>query len=235
MEFSSRRLWPLWLRALVALLVIVLLISPLVIWDEPIKSVFLHREQVIARVRAAGVWGPIAVMGLAAIQVIAAPIPGQVINFVAGYLFGFWPGLLWSWLGLVIGSAAGMALARVAGRPLVTRLVSPSALARLDRWMVGRGLRFFFVVFLIPGLPDDTICLLAGLTPLPLRTLIAAAALGRLPGIVAAVWTGAYARELPWQGWVALAGLTVAMLALAWRYGDRIQDAILSRTMPGQR
>lgn len=229
----SPRLWPVWLRVLVILLTIALLAAPLVIWDEPVKSAFVHREQVIARVRAAGVWGPIALMGLAAAQVILAPIPGQVINFVAGYLFGFWPGLLSSWLGLVIGSTGAMALARAAGRPLVTRLVSPARLARLDRWMVGRGLRFFFIVFLIPGLPDDTVCLLAGLTPLPLRALIAAAAIGRLPGIIGTVWAGAYARELPWQGWVALAGLIGIMLVLTWRYGERVQDAVLSRTWAG--
>ena len=120
-----------------------------------------------------------------------------------------------------------MGLARLAGRPLVTRLVSPATLARLDRLAAGRGLGFFFLVFLIPGLPDDAACFLAGLTPLPLPALLAAAAVGRVPGIVAAVWAGAYAERLPWQGWLIGSGIALAAAALLWRYGKQIQDGLL--------
>ncbi len=192
--------WPLWLRALVLLCIIAALIAPLVIWRDRIIGVFAERRQVVALIRAAGAWGPIAVIGLAIAQTIVAPIPGQVVNVAAGYLFGFWLGTLSSWLGSVLGSTLAMALARAVGRPLVTRLVGPGLLGRLDRLAAGGGLRFFFLVFLIPGLPDDAACFLAGLTPLPLPALILAAAVGRVPGILAAVWAGAFAGAPPVAG-----------------------------------
>jgi uncharacterized membrane protein YdjX (TVP38/TMEM64 family) len=211
----------------VILLVAAALLAPLVIWREPLAAVFAQRERIIAAIRNAGAWGPALLIVLYVAQVIAAPIPGQAVNFVAGYLYGFWVGSLYSWLGMVIGSAAAMGLARLAGRPLVMRLVSPVTLARLDRLAAGRGWGFFFLVFLIPGLPDDAACFLAGLTPLPLPALMAAAAIGRIPGIVAAVWAGAYAERLPWQGWLIGSGLALTAAALFWRYGRQGQDSLL--------
>ncbi len=219
--------WPTWLRVVVILLVAAGLTAPLVIWREPIAAVFAQRERVVAAIRGAGAWGPALLIALYVAQVIAAPIPGQVVNFVAGYLYGFGLGSLYSWLGMVIGSAAAMALARLAGRPLVARLVNPARLDRLDRLAAGRGLGFFFLVFLIPGLPDDAACFLAGLTPLPLPALLAAAAVGRIPGVVAAVWAGAYAERLPWQGWLIGGGISLVAAALLWRYGPRVQDALM--------
>ena len=125
-----------------------------------------------------------------------------------------------------------MGLARWAGRPLVLRLVNARLLERLDRLAAGRGLWFFLVVFLLPGLPDDAACFLAGLTPLPLPALIAAAAVGRIPGIAGAVWAGAHAGKLPWQGWVILGGLALAAAVVAWRYGERMQGALSEMARP---
>jgi uncharacterized membrane protein YdjX (TVP38/TMEM64 family) len=120
-----------------------------------------------------------------------------------------------------------MTLARVAGRPLAARLVDAARLDRLDRFVAGRGLLFFLVVFLIPGLPDDLMCFAAGLTSLPLPALIAASALGRVPGIAAAVWAGAYAEQMPWQAWLASGGAVIVVVVLWRRYGRRLQDRVL--------
>lgn len=221
-------MWPLWLRALVAAALIAALIAPLILWRPQIAALFVERQRVIAAVRGAGAWGPALLIGLYVAQTIVAPIPGQMVNFVAGYLYGFWPGLFYSWAGAVLGSALAMGLARLAGRPLVVRLIGPDLMARLDRLAAGRGLGFFFLVFLIPGLPDDAACLLAGLTRLPIALLLVTAAVGRVPGMVFAVWAGVTATRLPWQGWLGLAGLSLAATWLAWRYGVRIQTWLLT-------
>jgi uncharacterized membrane protein YdjX (TVP38/TMEM64 family) len=216
-----------WARYLIVLLVCAALIFPLILWRDQIRALFVEPERLTAMVRSAGLWAPLAFIGLYVAQTIAAPIPGQALNFAAGYLFGFVPGILYSWLGLFLGSVAALALARYLGRPLVQRLVDPMALASMDRLASKRGLPFFFVVFLIPGLPDDIACFVAGLTSLPLSALILVSAIGRLPSVVAAVWLGANAHQLPWQGWLILGGLTVALVLIAWRYGERIQEMIL--------
>jgi uncharacterized membrane protein YdjX (TVP38/TMEM64 family) len=215
--------WSIGLRVAVLLLVIIALVAPLIIWRGQIAALFAEREWLISAVRGAGAWGPLALIGLYIAQVLIAPIPGQFISFAAGYLYGFWPGLLYCWLAAVIGSAAAMGLARLAGRPLIVRFVSLELLDRLDRLAAGRGLGFFFLVFLIPGLPDDATCFLAGLTRLPLSALLVAAAIGRMPGIAAGVWAGASAERVGWQTWLALGGLAVVAVFVWWRYGAAIQ------------
>jgi uncharacterized membrane protein YdjX (TVP38/TMEM64 family) len=216
-----------WARFLVAMLVLAALIIPLILWKDQIRAVFMEPERLTAAVRRAGPWAPLVFIGIYVAQAVAAPIPGQALNFAAGYLFGLIPGILYSWLGLILGTTAALLLARYLGRPLVQRLIAPAALEKMDRLAENRGLVFFFLVFLIPGLPDDIACFVAGLTSLPLLALIAASAIGRLPSVVASVWLGTHAQQLPWQGWLILAGLTVALALVAWRYGERIQDAVL--------
>ena len=218
---------PNWVRYLVALLVLAILIVPLILWRDQIRAVFMEPQRLTAAVRSAGSWAPLAFIGLYVAQSIAAPIPGQALNFAAGYLFGLIPGILYSWFGLILGSTAALLLARYLGRPLVQRLVAPAALEKMDRLAEDRGLVFFFLVFLIPGLPDDIACFVAGLTSLPLLALIAVSAIGRLPSVVASVWLGTHAQQLPWQGWLVLAGLVVVLALAAWRYGERFQDAAL--------
>lgn len=222
-------LWPLWLRITLIVAVVAALAAPLVLWREEIGLAFADRERVVEEIRDAGAWGPAVLIGLSIGQTIVAPIPGQVINFVAGYLYGLYAGIAYSWIGLVLGAGLAMLLARYAGRPLVERLVSATSLDQVDRLAAGKGLLFFFLFFLIPGLPDDVLCFVAGLTVLPLRMLWLMAAVARIPGLVAAVWLGASAEQIPWLVWAGLGVLGLVVFVLFWRYGDAWQAALMAR------
>jgi uncharacterized membrane protein YdjX (TVP38/TMEM64 family) len=232
MRDARRAPWPLGLRVLVVIVIAAALVAPLVLFRDQITAAFANREQVVAEVRSAGAWGPLVLMLLAIAQTIVAPIPGQIVGFAAGYLYGLGPGLLYTWIGQVLGTAIAMGLARYAGRPLVARLVGQSTLDKFDRLARGRGIGFFMLVFLIPGLPDDVMCFVAGLTPLPLRVLVVLSAVLRLPGMIASVWLGAYAESLPLTVWVAggIAGLV--LLWVMWRHGGALQERILYALAP---
>jgi uncharacterized membrane protein YdjX (TVP38/TMEM64 family) len=224
--------WPLGLRVLLVVVIATALIAPLIVFRDQITAVFESREQVVAEVRNAGAWGPLVLILLAVTQTVIAPIPGQIVSFVAGYVYGLWPGILYSWIGQVIGTALVMGLARYAGRPVVERLVNPATLDKLDRIARGRGIGFFMLVFLIPGLPDDLMCLVAGLTPLPLRVLIPMSAILRLPGMLGSVWLGAYAESLPWPVWIVGGIIGAVLLWAMWRHGGALQERILYALAP---
>jgi len=72
-----------------------------------------------------GVLAPVIFIGLQALQVIVAPIPGELTGILGGYLFGQWPGLLYSTIGLALGSVAAFAVGRWLGARYVQKLVSP--------------------------------------------------------------------------------------------------------------
>ncbi len=228
------KVWPLWLRLFVVAAVAVALAVPFLLWGNQMARVFADREQVAAEIRGAGAWGPAVIIALSVAQTVVAPIPGQMVNFVAGYVYGPWLGLLYSWLGLVLGAAVAMLMARYGGRPLIERLVSPGLLERINAAAAGKGLGFFFLFFLIPGLPDDLLCFIVGFTTLPLRIMLPMAAIARLPGLIGAVWLGAEAESIPPALWIVLSILGLVAVLLFWRYGDRFQELLL-RGLGGRR
>lgn len=152
----------------------------LVVFRRQLAFLFDVR-QARAFVDGFGVWAPVVLIGLQAFQVVFAPIPGQVLGAVAGYLFGPWWGTLYNMLGITIGSTAAFWLGRRFGRAYVERIVHPDALARFDAVDDRHALATLFVLFLVPGLPDDALCFAGGLTTIPLWKLVAIAVVGRAP------------------------------------------------------
>lgn len=170
----------------VALLIIVGILA----W--PYLMQLANPEQAKRIVADAGPWGPLVFMLMQIAQVFFAPIPGQATGLVGGYLFGPWLGLLYAMIGAFIGFTAIFLLVRKLGRPFVERFVSKDILKKFDFISGGnRGAVILFLVFLLPGFPDDLICYVAGLTTIPVRTLILISLAGRLPVYAALSFTGA--------------------------------------------
>ena len=138
-----------------------------------------------------GVLGPLAFVLLQAMQVVLAPVPGQVFALASGWLFGAFWGTVYSLLGATLGSVVAFALARRYGRPFVTRLLDESTLALLEDFSSDHGYTVLFVLFLLPGIPDDIICFVAGTTDLDIKQMTVVSVLGRLPGYVLVNLAGA--------------------------------------------
>ncbi len=166
-------------------------------------------------------------IGLQVAQILIAPLPGQVLGLVGGYIYGPWLGTLINMIGTLLGSGLAMALARRFGRPLVQRFVSPAWLDRLDELAMRRGAAVFFLIFLLPFLPDDAACFVAGLSPLPLKELFLLVAIGRLPGVFIPNWLGAHAADLSPTQWLAIALLLVPLVVAFWRWQETIERRLL--------
>ncbi|MFQ6099997.1 MAG: TVP38/TMEM64 family protein [Anaerolineae bacterium] len=212
-----------WIRATLLAVLIVAVVGGLWYWHESLWAFFGNRERIREWMVSFGLWGPLVSIALNVAQVLLAPIPGQFVGLVNGYLYGVWLGTLYSMVGLLLGTALAMALGRWFGRPLVEHLVKPEQLARWDRIADRRGPLFLFLIFLFPFLPDDVVCFLIGLSPLAIPRMIVLAALGRLPGVYISCWVGAYATELPWWAWIPLGGGAAALAWVFWRYQARLE------------
>ncbi|MBE9508674.1 MAG: TVP38/TMEM64 family protein [Chloroflexi bacterium] len=196
-------------------------------WREPLWALLRDQERVQQWVAGFGPWAPLVSIALNTAQVLLAPIPGQFVGVMNGYLYGIWLGTLYSMIGLLIGTALATALGRWFGRPLVERLVNPEQLARWDRITHRRGPPFFFLIFLFPSLPDDIVCFLIGLSPLAIPRMLVLAMIGRLPGVFVSCWIGANASELPWWAWIPLGGGAAALAWAFWRYQARLETAMV--------
>jgi uncharacterized membrane protein YdjX (TVP38/TMEM64 family) len=175
-------------------------------------------------------WGPrgaLVLIGLQIAQILLAPIPGHILGFVSGYLYGPWLGTLISMIGTLIGAGLAMWLARRFGRPLVQRLVSPAWLERLDRLAKRRGPAVFFYIFLFPFLPDDVACFAAGLSPLPLEELMLLVLVGRLPGLFIPNWLGAHATDLSPRQWLIIVLLMIPLAVAFWHWQQWIEERLV--------
>ena len=157
------------------------------------------------------------------LQVIIAPIPGQAAAFAGGFIFGFWKGWGLTTLGLVIGSLIAMSLARLLGISLVRKVVPESIIQRFDSVISDGGYMTFFMIFLLPALPDDAVCFLAGLTKLKLLPLSVVCLLGRAPGMAVLSLTGAgFADGLTL--WVeVLFGVMMVLSVVLWLFWEIIE------------
>ncbi len=174
-----------------------------------------------ARVRGFGVFGPLAFVGLQATQVVVAPVPGQVLAFAGGYLFGTVHGAAYSLLGAALGSTVAFLLARRFGRPYVERVVTAETLDAFDDVVDRDGAFALFLVFLVPGLPDDVVCFVAGVTRIPVWKLVAVSVVGRVPGFLLVSHAGAELAAANYALVTALLGALAAVAALVyWQRAD---------------
>ncbi|PYN21324.1 MAG: TVP38/TMEM64 family protein [Candidatus Rokuibacteriota bacterium] len=158
-----------------------------------------------------GVLAPVIFIGLQALQVIVAPIPGELSGILGGYLFGQWVGLLYSTIGLVLGSVTAFAVGRWLGARYVQKLVSPDIWRKMGFIVEAEGAILCFIIFLIPGLPKDMACYLFGLSPMPFWIFAVVSTLGRIPDTWVLSAQGAHTASGDYRAVVFLTAIVVAV------------------------
>ncbi len=191
-----------------------------------LSTVFREPDALRRGLLSLGAWALVAIVIGQILQVLIPIIPGQFLGMAAGYLYGALWGTLISTIGLMLGSWLAMWLARRLGRPLVERYASPAFIERLDTLSERHGFWAFFLVFLLPFLPTDPGCFVAGLTKLPISPLVVLSALGRLPGVFLLCLFGTTSQHLGWQPAAVLFAITAIGAAIIIRYRARLQDTM---------
>jgi len=145
-------------------------------------------------------------------QVVVAPIPGGAIEFLGGYLFGVKAGLIYSMIGLILGSWLAFSLARIFEKWAVEKFVSPKTMKKFDYLIGHEGAILSFLLFLIPGFPKDALCYILGLTPMHLGIFLIISTLGRIPGTLMANLQGAEAFEHQYKLFLILSGVSTLVI-----------------------
>ncbi|HSD85552.1 MAG TPA: VTT domain-containing protein, partial [Anaerolineae bacterium] len=144
------------------------------------------------------------------------------------YVFGFWQGVWYAFIGLAIGSTLCMILGRRFGRPLIDRLIDPKSMGTFDRFTEKRGPVFFFIIFVMPWVPDDLACYAIGLSHLSLKLMIPLAAFGRMPSVIVQCWLAAYATVLPPAVIVGVVAGGVLLALAFYRYHRRLEQVVIN-------
>lgn len=140
--------------------------------------------------------GVLVFIGMTALQVIAAVIPGGIFELAAGYSFGIFRGAIYCDLGMALGSTCVFLLVRRFGPGFVELFFAPEKIAEFNKRRNGeRDTIFFFLLFLIPGMPKDILSYVAGLTKISLPMWLFICLGGRFPSILLTAMSGSALQE----------------------------------------
>ena len=176
------------------------------------------------RIEAAGPTAPVVFVLLQTTQVVFAPIPGQVLGTVGGYLFGSALGAAYSILGVILGSTLVFVASRRYGRPFAVQVLTEETVGRADAFVDTYGVPGLFVAFLLPTFPDDALCLVAGLTTIRLRTFLTLLVVGRTPTFVAAAYAGTALADGRVEQFLLILAVLVLLSAVVYGLRSRITD-----------
>jgi len=163
------------------------------------------------------------------IQVVAAPIPGELTGIIGGYLYGpFW-GTIYSTIGLTIGSWIAFLLARFFGEPLLEKVVKKEVFEKFEHFMEHKGLLVSFLLFLIPGFPKDYLCYIMGVSLIPTGTFILISTAGRIFGTIMLSIMGAFAGNGQYTFLTVILILGIVIFIAAYYYHDKILALLKKR------
>ncbi len=184
---------------------------------DPVLARF-DAESVKALVAGAGPWGPVLIVALMCLAVVASPLPSAPIAVAAGAAYGHWLGAAYVAAGSVAGATLAFLIARYLGRTAVRRFLGDD----LERGLFGSQNALMLIVFvsrLMPFISFDAISYAAGLSALHLWRFVVATVAGILPASFVLAHLGAAAMEGDMRGAALVAGglglLTGGSLILA--------------------
>jgi uncharacterized membrane protein YdjX (TVP38/TMEM64 family) len=170
--------------------------------------------------------GPLSFIGfifLQVLQVVAAPIPGEMTGLIGGFLYGPFLGLILSTVGLTLGSWLAFFLTKTFGRPFVDKFVSKKTLDKYDYLLHHKGAFLVFLLFLIPGFPKDFLCYVLGLGHLSTREFLVISTVGRFSGTVLLTFGGAFLRHQQYYRFSLLLGIAIIVVFFSMVYREKME------------
>ena len=170
---------------------LIILIVVFIFVGEPMIKFAKEPERFREWVDNLGVWGRLAFIGMIALQIVVAVIPGEPLEIVAGYAFGVFEGTLLCMLGSLAGGVIVFLFVRYFGVKVVDIFIPHEKITQLKFLNTKRKLTMLTtIVFLIPGTPKDVLTYFVGLTPMKITTWMLITSLARFPSIITSTMGG---------------------------------------------
>lgn len=208
-------------------LLIVMILVAVFVFHDFLWDMFSSADRFRAEVETAGPSAPLLFIGLQILQVVVFIIPGEIPQIAGGFLFGIWLGTVYSMVGISIGSALNYWL----GRALGTRFVQAVFGKEKSERFIGiatspRSLVAFFLLFLIPGIPKDSLCYVGGVARLRFGFFMLLSISGRLPALFGSVLMGNAAADRRWPLAVGILSAAVVLFFLGLIFRERLHGII---------
>lgn len=141
---------------------------------------------------------PVIFFTLQIFQILIPIIPGTITLTAGVVLFGPWLGFIYNYLSIVFGSMLAFLIVRYFGQHFIHHYIDAQKHGKYLRWLENEKqfTRLFAIAILLPGAPDDILSMLAGLSPMKLRTFMLIMLIAKIPSI--AVYSGGFSFLKQW-------------------------------------
>lgn len=213
----------------ISMLVLIVVGIPLYLWffhGDWIKS-FENINDVVAFLEKYETQSIFVYIGLQIVQIVISIIPGQVFQMAAGYIYGFWPALLFAMTGALLGTTLSFMLAKALGRDFLHIFFGEEKMSYyIERLNSKKMYAIVFFLYLIPGIPKDMVSYAAGVSEIKFKPFIIISALGRLPGMIGCLLMGDMMMEENYTGAVIIGVFAVITFALCIIFRKKIHGLL---------
>ncbi len=130
-------------------------------------------------------YGQIGLLIVMIIQTLLAPIPSEPLIIFAGAIgIKIIDIVIFGGLGTIIGAIIAFFIARIGGKPIISKLIGNKWIDRLDGWIERKGTKVILFTRIIPIIPFDLISYMSGITKLKFRNYLFATVLGAFPRVL---------------------------------------------------
>lgn len=138
------------------------------------QDFFVDPDRLEERLRQMGAIAPVAFLAVQIIQTIIPIIPGGVSSAIGVIVFGPFYGFIYNYIGLLIGSYIAFTLVKRYGKTFMLKVMEQKTYDKYIGWLEkGKKFDLFFAfAILLPGMPDDILCMICGLTNMRTRRFL---------------------------------------------------------------
>lgn len=163
------------------------------------------------------------------LQVVLLPVPGSVAVAAGVAMFGPLKCIIFSFIGIVLGSVAAFAVGRWIGYKAVCWIAGKDD---IDKWLnkiKGKDYLILSIMFLLPMFPDDILCFVAGLSSMTWPFFLIMIIITRALSVASTAYSFELIPFTTWWGiliWAVLIALVALAFWLVCKYSDRIDGFI---------
>ena len=203
------------------LYLLAIILMTVLLW--PFFASFASEEGIASlqtRVDGLGIWGIFLVLGLQVLQIVVAIIPGEVLEFVSGTLYGTLGGLALDLVGIFIGQTMIYVLVSKLGTEFAQKLGGSKLVNRFAFLKDAKKLNFLvFFLYFIPGTPKDAISYVAPLFGIRYAPFMIISLIARIPSVITSTYAGAVFGEGDIKQTIIIyAAVAVVSLFGLWTY-----------------
>ena len=160
-------------------------------------------------------------------QIVISVLPGQFFQLAAGYLYTFWPALLFSCIGAFLGTTITFWLAKGLGSDFVHIFFEKDKTEDyVKRLNSKKAYTIVFLLYAIPVIPKDVVSYAAGLSEMKYKPFIILSTIGRLPGMMGSIMIGSMWHKEEYVGMIILAIIAVVAFCSCIIYRKKLHELL---------